>query len=74
MQFRKEFVNLAYTNRLIYSWEGWEHFAKTGKNACQLYHMILNKFCRAVSKPTQEPRNYSVGRIQEVFCSYWSQG
>ena len=46
------FVNLAYRDRLIFFWEGWECFAITGEDTWQLSHESWNGFCRVVSKFT----------------------
>ena len=46
------FVNLAYRDRLIFFWEGWERFAITGEDTWQLSHESWNGFCRVVSKFT----------------------
>ena len=46
------FVNLAYRDRLIFFWEGWECFAITGEDTWQPSHESWNGFCRVVSKFT----------------------
>lgn len=51
------FVNLAYAGRLMYSWEGRQHFAITGEDACQLSHVSLSRLVEMYRSPpeTQKP-------------------